>query len=1221
MHKSTRPGSRSLLARLNKLAAQPAIATAVKLSSPAGGVLQRQCSGGCGSHTVAGGQCDNCKKKKYDLQRELRVGEANDVFEQEADRIADRVLAAPAGGRVNTAPLRVQRFTGTPGGDPVAAPPSVDRTLSASGHPLATPLRRDMEQRFGHDFSRVRVHSDSSAAKSAAEINANAYTVGPDVVFGAGRFRPGTHEGRRLLAHELTHVVQQRGGDNSAVLHKQSNVIQRDVDEEGIETGEVTPTTTTPGSPTEFGPTTTEPGCPRVPTGLSDLRPDPPCPSAEEPVAGRHFQFCTDSDVFRDAMQLPNLRSFARSQRADSIFKIHGYASTDGSTQGNLNLSCHRAKRTARELENAGVPSQQIRMFAHGETALYGPQARDNQIALVGAEAPEGQTTPTSTPATSLRDAIDQAVARIIARDYRLAADAYISRWTCGRIPNLAEMVRRTTILIEGEAGRTRINRDVLNPVGDPRLGHPNLEGLHEIVLANETFSEASDPVLCAAARIVDMAFHHFLAPQLGVGPNDSPVHRAALFLVGLAGFPPCETVTGNIPGTTIPAPGGGPWWTTPSTDPLAGRTTGCADQPLPGPIDTTQLPARPERPPTFNVTDPRPETGRANIPATLDPTTNRLTVTPPERAIAMAATVGASGDPAVVSRYQVGWMHTVVADEMVVNYVGGQRVRREVPVPMRARSSPSSADVPPWSNPGEVRTASHAAPVTTSFTAAPPATMEFLFEDPALRTPANRGTSLGQPENPINTAEVHTTFNAWVVARRDDAPLDRFSTHFLQGHEANLTINVDVVGEETSATYASEIALAPPLTDATPMQLRGSTEDLVASDDRIVEVAAPTPRGEVTNGMTVEQVRARVRQVGDDLAPLREALHLDGSIMVRVRFDRNTGRMIIDTDERPSTIVEETGPDEDREGVPNSGLRELGRAFTARLRKELVLAPGLHETVPTAFNAPLPSYRVRRARRGSPDPFAFEHGIGPVGEMREQTELNRSAEQLRDQPRVYDPTFWPDVQVELARERYCYNFRISGIDIDQVCVDPTMRTEGCVRPFSADTYDLISTPRFVTQQLAGQTFESPVALRVTTFPMSFVMFTPSENPGGDTFNHEMHHMIDCFNEVHTMKERMARSIRARLMEIRRLAAENPQLRASLLSRRTIFAIVEQENKPFEQFFQREFLRRGDVLHTRESREGLPPYRTELPANWTTFRQPPLRGGTAGSFDDQPCSF
>lgn len=89
---------------------------------------------------------------------------------------------------------------------------SVENVLRSSGNPLDPALKQDMEQRFGHDFSRVRVHADAKAQMSAQAVNANAYTVGNDIVFASGRYLPGLAEGRRLLAHELTHVVQQRRG-------------------------------------------------------------------------------------------------------------------------------------------------------------------------------------------------------------------------------------------------------------------------------------------------------------------------------------------------------------------------------------------------------------------------------------------------------------------------------------------------------------------------------------------------------------------------------------------------------------------------------------------------------------------------------------------------------------------------------------------------------------------------------------------------------------------------------------------------------------------------------------------------------------------------------------------------------------------------------------------------------------------------------------------------
>jgi Domain of unknown function (DUF4157) len=95
---------------------------------------------------------------------------------------------------------------------PSAAPPAfaeVDDALSSPGRPLDPSTRRAMEARFGYDFSGVRIHDDARAAGTAAELDAAAFTVGEDVVFGAGRFDPASPQGRRLLAHELTHVVQQ----------------------------------------------------------------------------------------------------------------------------------------------------------------------------------------------------------------------------------------------------------------------------------------------------------------------------------------------------------------------------------------------------------------------------------------------------------------------------------------------------------------------------------------------------------------------------------------------------------------------------------------------------------------------------------------------------------------------------------------------------------------------------------------------------------------------------------------------------------------------------------------------------------------------------------------------------------------------------------------------------------------------------------------------------
>lgn len=200
-----------------------------RLAGAQSGLLQRKCA--CGQHTVAGGECAECGKERNSLQRKadsqlaqgpgsslsrvpfmqpkLIIGASDNPLEQEADRIADRVLAAPTQPAVTSAPPRIQRVAEQSAEHSVAAPDSVDRVLASPGKPLDPALRQEMERSFGRDFSRVRVHSGGAAEQSAREVSARAYTVGHNIVFGAGQFAPRTHEGRRLIAHELTHVVQQ----------------------------------------------------------------------------------------------------------------------------------------------------------------------------------------------------------------------------------------------------------------------------------------------------------------------------------------------------------------------------------------------------------------------------------------------------------------------------------------------------------------------------------------------------------------------------------------------------------------------------------------------------------------------------------------------------------------------------------------------------------------------------------------------------------------------------------------------------------------------------------------------------------------------------------------------------------------------------------------------------------------------------------------------------
>src|SRR5262249_43753877 len=157
---------------------------------------------------------------------ELTPTAPGDSFEREAERVATAVLRAPepqlqracsCGGDCPTCSLERHGHDGprpqasrTRANAPEPSPPSpVYDVLRAPGQPLDAATRAFMEPRFGHDFGRVRIHIDGQAAESAETLQARAYTLGNRIVFGAGQYAPGTAAGRQLIAHELTHVLQQ----------------------------------------------------------------------------------------------------------------------------------------------------------------------------------------------------------------------------------------------------------------------------------------------------------------------------------------------------------------------------------------------------------------------------------------------------------------------------------------------------------------------------------------------------------------------------------------------------------------------------------------------------------------------------------------------------------------------------------------------------------------------------------------------------------------------------------------------------------------------------------------------------------------------------------------------------------------------------------------------------------------------------------------------------
>ena len=140
------------------------------------------------------------------LMPRIAIGARNDVMEYEAERAAGHAMSTS-----RHSSLSARNPSGMAGRGAGEAPESVSRILDKPGMPLESTVRRDMERRFGHDFSRVRVHVGAEAAQSARDVRARAYTVGNDVVFNTSQYAPTSQAGRRLIAHELTHVVQQGG--------------------------------------------------------------------------------------------------------------------------------------------------------------------------------------------------------------------------------------------------------------------------------------------------------------------------------------------------------------------------------------------------------------------------------------------------------------------------------------------------------------------------------------------------------------------------------------------------------------------------------------------------------------------------------------------------------------------------------------------------------------------------------------------------------------------------------------------------------------------------------------------------------------------------------------------------------------------------------------------------------------------------------------------------
>ncbi|HEY3038873.1 MAG TPA: DUF4157 domain-containing protein [Pyrinomonadaceae bacterium] len=1227
---------------------------------------------------------------------------AHSVLQRQSDEQAEeqpeleasplQMSVAAAGGLVeppddeDTKPNRTlsQKSTFTNSRTPVthSTAQGIEESLQRSrGGGLALPprTRAFMEERFAMDLSGVRVHTSAESNQLNRRLHAYAFTIGHDIHFAEGMYRPGTPAGDRLLAHELTHVVQQSGG--GGLLHAR-RMMQRQPDpavekeeEHEKDFGIPGPPQPAPAELPGFGDVAPDAACPKLPTNLGSLAPEPPCPTADSDITGEGFTFCRASDVFSPGTERPRLITWARSQPATSTFVVHGYASeSDGTPAQNVNVSCHRAKRVARELYNAGVRSERIEIAARGGTTRFGTGAAKlalNRVAIVRAQAPAARAGPATLP-TDRRALIDLGVGKLTRGEYNLAADAYLSRWTCGRIPSLAEAVRRSVVRVEGEKLTAEFHPDdAVVRKGDARLGFPIRVGRNEIVLARETFDDTTDPLSCVMARIADMVFHHTVSDLI---PNFSQQHSAALFLVELAGLPPCHSPDAQVFQGAVGRPQFD-WWRRPTTDPRKAIQPDCgafAEGPLPGAITPQPVPPTSPAAPTFTVLrflfDGSGGAATAFVypQADVDPAKNIAAsgrIPGSGTSIRAVASVVASGSPAEVAGYQVGFVQTIVSDRVVVDYVGGQRVRFELPVPIRDGPRRENA-APPWFDPGLVDTVTEPGrPAIAGLLAEPWMYFPYHFMDPALRgrmkkDPKDPKKKKEVPEeeveigNIVNRAHRATLFHTWLVARRDDAPLDRFSTHVLDGRLVAWTQRADFIGAAGTGSFEASVDPTP-LTDTTDMQLGGPTaaeldppwvdgrpspSDLMRSR-RVVEVAEAPPKPPLktpttlTGGLSEIDYIHRIQEIAKEIEPLRRVLRLSEKVTLRIRIDPETGRpQIHRPPESPAVTADYTDPspvkpDKNRkpgepEGDPDlfsrPALARYAEEILFRARKDLVLAEtkrvadsGLPVLIPAIELSERPKDVMSPDRRLS------------ATELIEERRLDVESQQRRlASPGEFDPEFRVPVTVKFAIEEYLFDFSLSFDEVQVACKNKGgPKSASCLVPQFVDRNNLTVDVEVALERLGVGFVHSPVEVAVTLTPLVHRLFVPRdgikfEGMSGrgvteDSLNHELHHLIDDHNLTQVFKERLARAIRGRLMALRHLAASDRSMRAGALTKGAVEAVVHDEYIRYMLDFDREGERLADLLHEHEDHPLLT--EAEIQRLWPEFRMPARRPGSKGS--------
>ncbi|MCP4341224.1 MAG: DUF4157 domain-containing protein [Desulfobulbaceae bacterium] len=368
---------------------------------------------------ACGGGCPQCHEGQW-VQTKLKIGAPNDQYEQEADQVADQVMSAPLKHKcatctdddqieeeeslvqpkvetgetlrrtpaTNSETLDVPQVKiSTPEG--VLQPKSrgqvtptittntakAIQSLRGKGQSLSGAEQNFFEPRFGADFGDVKVHSGDQAASLARSINARAFTLRQDVFFGAGEYSPNTYSGRKLLAHELTHVVQQNKRSvlrpkRASSLSPRHAVAARKVNDAQV----VQRTHVLENNPATAPPMSCE---------VASTSPSSPSGVSLDVTFVINGNGLTPSAI----AAVENFVNNWHAAGGEDLVRVDGYASIDGPPSLNWPLSCERAESLANELMtpssgNPGIPANHIvELFAQGETSQFSTSLPPNRRA------------------------------------------------------------------------------------------------------------------------------------------------------------------------------------------------------------------------------------------------------------------------------------------------------------------------------------------------------------------------------------------------------------------------------------------------------------------------------------------------------------------------------------------------------------------------------------------------------------------------------------------------------------------------------------------------------------------------------------------------------------------------------------------------------------------------------------------------------------------------